>query len=117
MERSFEFSENVVGFLVNQEIGQEKIEEILSALKERVEEVSPISLYVEDESDEGISLAAFFKAVSFHFSHSKDLEKIAIVTNDKKFQKSMEMKDLLVSSDIKCFEKEKRLQAMNWVMQ
>ena len=117
MKKSFEFSEKVVGFLVSQEIDQEKIDEILSALKERVEEVSPIRLYIEDESDEGISLKAFFKAVSFHFSHSKDLEKIGIVTNDKKFQASMEMKDLVVPADIKCFDKESRLQAMNWVMQ
>ena len=117
MEKSFEFSENVVGFMVNQEIDQEKIEEILSALKERVKKVTPICLYLEDESDEGISLAAFFKALSFHFSHSKDLEKIAIVTDNQKLQTSMEMKDALVPADIKCFGKEKRLEAMNWVMQ
>ena len=109
MERSFEFSEDVVGFLVSQEIDQEKIDKILAAIKERVEEVSPIRLYLEDESDEGISLGAFFKAISFHFSHSKDLEKIGIVTNDKKFQTSMEMKDIVVSANIRCFEKKERL--------
>lgn len=117
MDKSFEFSKNVMGFLVNNEIDQEKIEEILSEIKGRIKMVSPICLYVEDESNEGISLAAFFKALGFHYSHSKDLDKIAIVTNDKKFQATMGMKDKIVPAKVKVFEKERRLEAMNWVVQ
>ena len=117
MKGTFEFADNVVGFMVKEEIDQEKAEEILSALKERVKKVSPICLYLEDQGNEGISVIGFMKTLSFHFSHSKDLEKIAIVTNDIGFQKSMELKDLFVPAQVKCFESERRMEAMNWVMQ
>lgn len=116
MERTFEFAEHVVGFMVTEEINQEKVEEILSKIKDRLEKVSSISLYVEDESDEGISVGAFFKAMDFHFSHSEELKKIAIVTDDKLFKKSMVIKDLVVSAEVKSFERKERLKAMNWVM-
>ncbi len=117
MEKSFEFADNVVGFMVNKEIDQKKLEEILSQIKDRVEIVSPICLYVEDQSDEGISIGGFLKAIEFHFSHSKDLDKVAIVSDDKLFQKAMKMKDLLVPAKVKVFERKERLKAMNWVME
>ncbi|WP_372916831.1 STAS/SEC14 domain-containing protein [Salegentibacter sp.] len=117
MEKTFEFAQNVVGFIINEEINQQKIEEILSTIKNRLEVVSPICLYLEDESDQGISVKAFLKALEFNYSHSRDLQKIAVVTDDKVFQKSMEIKDLLVSSKVKSFEKKERLKAMNWVME
>lgn len=117
MVSSFEFAENVVGFMVREEIDREKAEEILSALKERMKKVSPICLYLEDQGNQGISVAGFIKTLAFHFSHSKDLEKIAIVTDSTGFEKSMELKDLLVSAQVKCFESEQRMEAMNWVME
>lgn len=117
MEKSFEFAENVVGYMVNSEIDQEKMEEILSRIRERIKAVSPISLYVEDESDEGISMGGFLKAVEFHFAHSEDLEKIAIVSDDKFFQRSMKLKDILVPAIVKSFTRTERLEAMNWVME
>ncbi|WP_029033180.1 STAS/SEC14 domain-containing protein [Salinimicrobium terrae] len=117
MEKSFEFAENVVGFMVNTEIDQDKIEEILHAVRERIKNVAPICLYLEDQSDEGISFAAFIKTLGFHFSHGKDLEKIAIVTDDKIFEKSMQMKDFIVPAKVKSFGRKERMEAMNWVME
>ena len=117
MEKTFEFAHHVVGFIVKEEIDQQKIDEILSSIKDRLEEVSPICLYLEDESDQGISIKAFLKALEFHYSHSHDLKKIAVVTDDKMFKKSMEMKDVLVPAKVKSFERKERLKAMNWVME
>ena len=64
-----------------------------------------------------MSVAGLIKSLSFHFSHSKDLEKIAIVTNNVGFEKSMVLKDVLVPAEVKCFRNEERMEAMNWVMQ
>lgn len=117
MGKSFEFAQNVVGFMVNKEIDQDKIQEILNEVKDRIKKVTPICLYLEDESDEGISLGAFMKVLAFHFSHSQDLEKVAVVTDDKTFQTSMEMKDFVVPAKVKSFGRKERLEAMNWVIQ
>lgn len=117
MKKSFAFAENVVGYLINSEIDEEKMEEILYEVKNRIKVVTPISIYLEDESDEGISVRGFLKALEFHFSHSKDLYKLAIVSNDKLTQKSMEIKDLLVPTKVKSFDREDRMSAMNWVME
>ena len=115
MEKSFEFAENVVGYLVNEEMDQEKMEEVLSEIKERIKVITPICIYPEDTSDDGISVGGLLKAIEFHFSHSKDLDKIAIVSNDKLFQKSMELKGFLVPAKVKSFQRGERLEAMNWI--
>ncbi len=117
MKKTFAFSENVVGFLVKTEIDHEKMEEILSEVKDRIKVVTPICIYLEDESDEGISFRGLLKAVEFHFSHSEDIDKLALVSDDKLTQKSMEMKDLIVPAKVKSFAKKDRVKAMNWVME
>ena len=103
--------------MVNAEIDKEKMEEILNAVKGRIEKVTPIRLYLEDQSDEGISFGAFMKTLAFHFSHGKDLEKIAIVTDDTVFHNSMEMKDVFVPARVQSFDRKERLKAMNWVIE
>ena len=117
MKKSFAFSQNVVGYLVKTEIDQEKMEEILSEVKNRIKVVTPICIYLEDESDDGISVRGFLKAIEFHFSHSKDIDKLAVVSDDKLTHKSMEMKDLIVPAKVKSFERRDRVKAMNWVME
>ena len=117
MKESFAFSKNVLGYLIKKEIDQEKMEEVLSEVKDRIEKVTPVSIYLEDESDEGISFKGFLKALEFHFSHSKDLDKIAIVSDDPFSKISMEVKDKLVPADVKSFKRKERVEAMNWVME
>lgn len=116
MHETFEFADNVVGFIINEEIDQEKMADILSTIKDRLEVVSPISLYLEDETDKGISIGGFLKAMEFHFSHSKDLKKIAIVTDNKIFEKSVKIKNFMISGKMKSFERKDRMKAMNWLM-
>ena len=117
MKESFAFSENVLGYLLKTEIDQDKMEEVLSEVRERIKKVSPVCIYLEDESDEGISFKGFLKAMEFHFSHSKDLDKIAIVSDDPFSKMSMEVKDKLVPANVKSFKRKDRVEAMNWVME
>ena len=117
MDESFTFSENIVGYLIQTELDKETMDEILSKIKDRLKVVSPICLYLEDETDEGISIGGFLSALEFHFSHSKDLDNVAIVTDDTFFKKSMDFKDMLFPVDVTTFKRSDRLQAMNWVMQ
>lgn len=117
MKESFAFSENVLGYLMETEIDQDKMEEVLSEIRERVKVISPICLYLEDQSDKGISLGGFLKALEFHFSHSEDLDRIAIVSDDQFSKMSMEVKDVLVPAKVKTFKRKERVEAMNWVMQ
>ena len=117
MKETFAFSENVLGYMFKTEIDQEKVEEVLSEIKERLKSVSPVCIYLEDESDEGLSLSGFFKALKFHFSHSKDLDRIAVVSDDHFSRMSMEVKDILVPAWVRCFKRKDRVEAMNWVME
>jgi hypothetical protein len=117
MKESFTFSENVLGYMIKTEIDQEKMEEVLSEIKDRIKKVTPVCIYLEDASDEGISFKGFLKAVEFHFSHSKDLDKIALVSDDAFSQMAMEVKDIIVPSNVKTFKREERIEAMNWVME
>lgn len=62
-------------------------------------------------------MGGLLKAIEFHFAHLKDLGKVAVVSNDKVFQTSIKLKDLLVPARVNSFKKSGRIKAMNWIME
>lgn len=116
MKASFEFNDNVIGILVDSELNQKQIKDILALLEERLQKHSQVSLYVEDEKNKGISFKALLKAFRFTSVHSGEIMKIAIVTDSLSYQLEAQVKDFLVSTEVKVFASEERISAMNWVM-
>lgn len=117
MENTFAFSDNIVGVLVESELDEIRMEEIQSLLNARLEKNLYVSIYIEDQYSHGISLAGFLKSLSFHFTHSKSIKKVAIVTNVAWFQKLMDIKDFVVKAEVKTFDLSERVKAMNWIME
>ncbi|UZH56234.1 STAS/SEC14 domain-containing protein [Salinimicrobium tongyeongense] len=117
MTNSFAFSDDVVGVLIDTELNDEKLEEITNLLEQKMENNLSVSLYLEDESKQGITLLAYLKSLFFHYAHPYSIRKVAIVTDLKWFQRSMEAKDFIIEADLKTFDISDRLDAMNWVMQ
>lgn len=117
MKNSFAFADNIVGILLDSQLDDEKIKEIKSLLEERLKTNDFISIYFEDECRQGISLVAYLKSLLFHYTHPDSIQKVAIVTDLKWFQKSMDAKDLMVEANLKTFDISQRIEAMNWVMQ
>lgn len=117
MKDTFAFSDNVFGVVVDSEIDQAKMEEIRSHLEERIRNNSFINLYIEDEHSKGMSISGLLECLSFHFSNSGSIKRVAIVTNLKWFQKTMNIKGLLIKAEVETFDLSQRMEAMNWVME
>lgn len=117
MITSFEFSDKVVGILLEEKLDTDSLGEIQGNLKERIEKYQEISLFLEDKQREGISLQAFLKELLFEFSHQKAFRKIAIVTDNKMFKMLSELKNVFVKTKVEVFSGKERIEAMNWVME
>ncbi|MHA6279482.1 SpoIIAA family protein [Salinimicrobium sp. CAU 1759] len=117
MKTSFEFSDNVLGIILEHKMDHYNLKQIQQMLQEKIEKYNEINVYVEDRNNDGITLKAVFKDLLFEMKQKDSLRKIAVVTDAKLFQLFTEVKKMLVDAQVESFEKEERMKAMNWVME
>lgn len=117
MKTTFEFSDNVVGIILEQKMDHDRLKQIQQMLQEKIEKYNKINVYLEDRHDDGITLKAVFKDLLFEMQQKNSLHKIAVVTDAKFFKLFTEVKKILVDAQVESFDKEERMKAMNWVMQ
>lgn len=117
MKTSFEFSDNVLGIILEQKLDSEHLQQIQKMLQDKIDEFNQISVYLEDRNNDGITLMAVLKDLAFEMSHRRSLQKIAVVTDAKFFKMVTDMKEKLVGAEVESFDSEERMRAMNWVMQ
>ena len=117
MKTSFEFSDKVLGIILEQKMDSENLKQIQKMLQERTEKYGEISVYLEDKYNDGITLKAVLKDLAFEVNKKESLQKIAVVTNAKFFKLVAEMKEKLVGAEVESFDSEDRMTAMNWVME
>lgn len=117
MEVTFEFSENVVGIVLEEEINSDKLKEIKELVGERVDKHSGVNLYLEDRYNNGITLKAVLKDLAFELTNCEPFLKIAVVTDKKLFRVVAEIKDILLNIKVQPFELKDRVKAMNWVIE
>ncbi|WP_333474263.1 STAS/SEC14 domain-containing protein [Zunongwangia sp. HGR-M22] len=71
--------------------------------------------FLEIKDGNKISLAAFWKDMLFKCKHADDFNKVALVTDIQWFRSFADFKDNLVDLDIRAFDNDERLQALNWI--
>jgi len=117
MISTFEFSDYVVGILVNSDINDKVMDEIHAEILSKLEENETINLFVEIEKGHHVSLKTMLKDLIFKLDHAKQFNKIAMVTDLNWLATVMSMKDLIMTAEVRSFETEERLEAMNWISQ
>ncbi|MGB7786713.1 MAG: STAS/SEC14 domain-containing protein [Salinimicrobium sp.] len=117
MKTSFEFSDNILGVILEKKIDSENIEDIQKMLEEKINRYKRVSIYLEDRHNDGITLMAVLKDLTFEVSRKGAFQKIAVVTDAKFFKLMTELKEKLVAAEVESFDREDRMRAMNWVMQ
>ena len=116
MLSTFEFSENIVGIMVDSNIDGDSIKEIHNLILERLELHPKINLFFEIPEGDTVSFAAILKDLIFKFEHASRFNKIAMVTDLKRMEFYMEIKDSFMNANVKTFSNDERLEAMNWIM-
>lgn len=117
MVSTFRFADNVVGVLIKEDLNAEVMDHVHQLILERVNEHKKINLFVEIEAGLDVSLPALIKDLTFKYKNSKKFYRIAVVTNLNWFQNIMEIKDLVMDTEVKSFKLENRLKAINWIVE
>jgi len=109
-------SEKVIGIEIKGKISADDIEHVSKLAEEKFEKFDKLSVYVEMERFEGISLEAFFKDLKFGIKNFRKFDKKAVVTDKSWVKKLGQFSDKLFGSiEIKCFSFEKKDEAVKWV--
>jgi len=109
-------NDKVIGMAMDGKISTEDIEHVAALCVDKFERNKQLSIYVEMESFEGISLEAFFKDLKFGIKNFGKFDKKAVVTDKGWVKKLGEISDKLFGSiEIKCFSFEETDEARKWV--
>ncbi len=109
-------NDKVIGLVMDGKITTADIEQVSSLCEDKFERNEKLSIYVEMESFDGISLEAFFKDLKFGIKNFGKFDKKAVVTDKGWVKKLGEFSDKLFGSiEIKCFSFEETEEARNWV--
>ena len=109
-------SKKVVPVRMKGKISTEDIEKIASYIEEKLQDFEKLSIYVEVETFEGISIDAFFKDIKFGIKNFSRFDKKAVVTDKSWMRKVGDFSDRLFSSiEIKCFSFDQKDEAVKWV--
>lgn len=117
MKTTFEFSDNVLGIILEQRMDTEHLKQIQQMLQEKIDKHNEVRVYLEDKNNDGITLTAALKDLAFEMSRKTALKKIAVVTDARFFKLVSEIKEQLLDTEVESFGKENRMTAMNWVME
>jgi hypothetical protein len=115
MSSSFAFSDHIVGFIISEDIDVKAIEKLHKVILEKMNEFTKVNLYLEDDNIEKFSFAAILKGIKFKTEHSGEFRKIALVTDRKWLQMCSKLENFFLSTTIKSFKTEDRLEAMSWI--
>ncbi|MCF4100118.1 STAS/SEC14 domain-containing protein [Gillisia sp. M10.2A] len=117
MVSTFEFADHVVGIIISSDVDNALVDEVHEVILERLQEHDKISLIVEIKKESRIHLSAMVKDLIFKFDHAGQFYKIAVVSDHLIMRNAMIIKDLFMKAEVKPFSSEKRLDAMNWIIQ
>lgn len=111
----FEFSDNVVGIIVDSGLDEATTERLNHQIMSKIEELGRINLFVGLKKNKTISFVAMIKSLSFKLKNAKSFNKIALVAEVGWFKNLMEINDLFLETDIATFSNEDRLKAIKWI--
>ena len=115
MVSTFEFSDDVVGIMIDSNVDSKVLDEVHKIIEERFDMKKPMNLFVEIKQGVDIPVQIIMKDLIFKLKNAGRFRKIAVVTSPGIFQKVMKVKDLLMDAEVEVFTHKDRIAAMNWI--
>ncbi|MCM4158427.1 STAS/SEC14 domain-containing protein [Antarcticibacterium flavum] len=115
MVSTFEFSDDVVGIMIDSNVNKKLLDEIHKIIEEKFDREKPMNLFVEIREGVDIPVNIILKDLLFKLKNAARFKKIAVVTCSGIFQKAMKAKDLLMEAEVEVFTHKDRIVAMNWI--
>ncbi|WP_432411758.1 STAS/SEC14 domain-containing protein [Rasiella sp. SM2506] len=115
MNSSFSFSDDTVGYFIEGVVDENSVNQLHIRILEKLNKYGKINLYLEDNGIENFTIPAIINQILFKIEHADKLRKIALVTNRKWIQGCGAVENLFLTTTIKSFDTEKRMEAMSWI--
>lgn len=110
--------DNVVGIHVDGKITESEFEDIANSCEEKLSEHDQLRLYAELKSYGGMAPAAVLKDIKFGIKHWHQIEREAIIIEQKWMQKIADAADILFPNiDVKAFPVEEKKWAKKWIQE
>lgn len=110
---------NLIAFKVKGKIEESDYDKLNALLEKNAREFDTQKVYLElDLEDiEGIEPKAMWEDIKTFFRHIKNLEKLAIVGNNKIVEKTAKISRPFVSGELKYFSEKEAISARKWVQE
>lgn len=115
MISSFEFADNVVGIIIDDDVDRRMLGEIHDLLRNKFQQTAAINLYLELKPGIGVPVPLLVKDLIFQLRHKGKFHKLAIVTDLDLLRNLMKFRDLLLDAEVETFTHQNRIAAMNWI--
>jgi SpoIIAA-like len=96
-----------------------KVDMVLVAppVEEKIRENGKVDLLCDMTDLHGWSLAGFWAELKFDSKHAKDFRRVAVITGKPLHRFMASMLKPFTSAEIKCFQQEKKTDALTWISQ
>lgn len=115
MVSSFEFSDEVVGIMIDSNVDNKVLEEVHKIIEEKFNNERSMSLFVEIKPGVDIPVSLMIKDLFFKLKNAGEFRRIAVVTSPGIFKKVIEIKDLLMEAEVEVYTHRDRIAAINWI--
>ena len=115
MISSFEFADNVIGIIIDDDVDRSMLGEIHTLLKNKFEQSATINLYLELKPGTNVPVPLLVKDLIFQLRHKGKFNKLAIVTNLDLLRNLMKFRDLILDAEVETYSHANRIAAMNWI--
>lgn len=115
MFSTFEFADHVFGILIKSDMDEKLFQEMRELINRKIEAFEKISIFLEIEKGNEISVRALAKHLKFNVEHRGHFYKIAVVTDKGWARNVAAIKDLLIPAEVKAFSHSERVEAMRWI--
>lgn len=107
----------IVGIKVSGKIEKDDILPLIETMKSKFDLHEKLSVYVEVESWEGITVSALWEDLKFGLPHLKAINKKAVVTDRQWLNRVVEWADMLFPGvEAEPFGLQQKEQAIHWLM-
>lgn len=101
--------------IIDRDLTEDILNEIIEEIETRSQEQDTINIFIELERGREISFEALLKGIKYKYSNSEKFTKIAIVTDSKWFQTTVNLSDILLDVKVRTFDIKDRLEAIQWI--
>ncbi len=115
MLSTFSFSQKTIGFLIDGDFNTKAVDELEEVILDKINQHGAVNLFLEDDGIENFTLSAVIQQIYFKHKHALQINKIAVVSDMKWAMACVAFEKLFLSSTIKHFAIEDRLDALSWI--